>query len=505
MKEKLLFLLVIVPIFTFAQLTPKSVISKNDTIGFYEFKPPGYKSDTGYKYPLIIFLHGVGERGNGTTELPRALLSSFPKFITGSTMTFTVHGRTQAFLILIPQMSMLYMDWQNFYIDAMIDYARANLNVDTNRIFLTGWSVGGGGAWHYVTSSLENAKRLAGIIPVSPAPVYTNLCNIARGNVAVWVHHAKNDGAVPLHFTEDAIEGINACSPTIPPMVTYYARGGHSGVADWAYDTLNAFQYPNMFQWMIGTTRSNSPATNKDPVPVAGSDINVILPSDKTILNGAASYDPNDVIIKYHWLVIAGPNLEKVRIKKPDYYISDVAGLEPGKYMFRLTVVDEFNVAKSDDIVVNVTLPLHGENAVPLADAGPDITTSATMYHVNGKAKDYDGQISGFHWRQISGPHTLTIVQTGKAAEILGMVSTGTYLLEFSAFDNNRPSAEGKDTLAIIKELNQAVYSFYFPKKDNGAPHTYSLYFSFFIFFLFPVMALFLFIIPILRKYMPAG
>lgn len=499
MKQRLLFVLVIVPLFAFAQLTPKSVIFQNDTIGFYEFKPPGYDTSTG-RHPLLIFLHGVGERGNGNTELPRVLLSSFPKFIKGSTMTFTVHGRKESFLLLVPQMSMLYMDWENYYVDAMINYAKSNLNVDTNRIFLSGWSVGGGGAWRYATSSLENAKRLAGVIPVSPAPGYINLCNIARGNVAVWVHHAKNDGSVPLHFTEDAIDAINSCSPDIPPLVTYYPKGGHAWVADWSYDTLNTLQYPNIFQWMIGTTRSNSLATNKDPVPIAGDDINVILPSDKTVLNACESYDPNDVIIKYRWTVTDGPHTEKVRIERPDYYITNVSGLEPGVYTFRLTVVDEFKATRFDELNVRVGLPPNGANATPFVDAGPDITTSETMFNISGKAKDFDGKIQSYQWRQISGPRRLKIVQAGNVASIVGMVSSGIYAIELSAFDNNRPSAQGKDTLLITKALARPSYFFYYPKKISGNDHTYSFNFGLSPFFLLSLFGASIFVMAIVKK-----
>ena len=174
MKNFLLLFLVINSLITYAQLTPKSVNSDRGVIGFYEFKPAGYKADSSYQYPLIIFLHGIGERGNGTTELDMALNSSFAKILNkGATMKFRVNGAQHAFLVLIPQMSKDYENWQNFYIDAMIRYAKANLKIDTNKIFLTGWSLGGGGAWKYATASVENASKLAGIIPVAPAPDYS--------------------------------------------------------------------------------------------------------------------------------------------------------------------------------------------------------------------------------------------------------------------------------------------------------------------------------------------
>lgn len=361
MEKKLLLILLIAPLLTLAQLTQKSVSNPNGPIGFYEFKPQGYNPDSTYQYPLIIFLSGVGERGNGTTELPRVLTSSFAKILDrGATMKFTVNGRQHAFLVLIPQLSEQYINWQNFYVDAMIDYAISNLKIDQNKIFLTGWSLGGGGAWKYPTASIDSANRIAGTIPVSPAPDYTNLCNIAQGKVAVWAHHARDDLSIPLHYTVDAVNAINACPPIIPALITIYDSGGHGFVADAAYDTLNNYQYPNMFQWMIGTTRSNTSATNQPPIAIAGNDTTIIIPSTQGVLNGAGSNDPNDVIVKYQWAFIAGPSSPLLSIEKPNFPVTNVSGLEPGNYTFRLTVTDQFEIVRTDDVNLLVS------GAVPL-------------------------------------------------------------------------------------------------------------------------------------------
>ncbi|MBC7848751.1 MAG: hypothetical protein H7Y31_03405, partial [Chitinophagaceae bacterium] len=42
-------------------------------IGFYEYKPTDYSANPNEKYPVMIFLHGIGERGNGSTELSMVL------------------------------------------------------------------------------------------------------------------------------------------------------------------------------------------------------------------------------------------------------------------------------------------------------------------------------------------------------------------------------------------------------------------------------------------------
>jgi dienelactone hydrolase len=488
LKNFLLLVLVINSLKTYAQLTPESVNTDKGAIGFYEFKPAGHKPDNNYKYPLIIFLHGIGERGNGTTELPMTLNSSFPKLLVKNkeTMKFAFQGRQYAFVVLIPQMAKKYTNWQNFYVDEMIKYAKKNLNIDTNKIFLTGWSLGGGGAWKYATFSVENARRLAGIIPVSPAPDYTNLCNISLGKVAVWAHHARDDASVPLHYTEDAIQGINACSPDIPALMTYYPFGGHPYVADRAYDTLNEIQYPNMFQWMAGTTRLNILENNQPPIADAGFDTLVTLPKTAVTLNGSASCDPNDVIVNYSWTLVEGPVSPELTIKSAGFPITVVSGLEPGNYTFRLAVKDEFNTTRTDDVRVQVVLPPGGQNANPVANAGPDIKMRDDNYYLAGRARDFDGTIKNFRWRQVSGPVSITIEGSGKGASISGMSQEGIYGLELTVYDDHIPAGIGKDTVFITREPSAPVYFNYFTMKDPTTPDTgparYDLLAAFLIF-----------------------
>lgn len=123
---------------------------KRRFIGFYEYKPTNYNASPTTKYPLIIFLHGLGERGNGTTELTRVAANAIPRYIRdGDPMTFTWNGKTETFLVLSPQLSPNYGWWLSWYIEEMVNYAKQNLRIDTNRIILTGLSLGGGGTWTY--------------------------------------------------------------------------------------------------------------------------------------------------------------------------------------------------------------------------------------------------------------------------------------------------------------------------------------------------------------------
>src|SRR5688572_8027664 len=96
-------LLLSFPFLVHAQMVAKTTVAPGGkTVGFLEYKPANYTSVT-TKYPLIIFLHGLGQRGNGTTEIDRVKALGIPKNITsGSTMTYTWNGKTETFLVLAP-------------------------------------------------------------------------------------------------------------------------------------------------------------------------------------------------------------------------------------------------------------------------------------------------------------------------------------------------------------------------------------------------------------------
>ncbi len=361
MNRNVLFLFLLLPSVLSAQLTPMPAQPGRE-VGFYEFLPEGYNPTGTYKYPLIINMHGTGEKGNGTTQLESVLQWGLGEMVSRqhATLKFNYGGQQQAYIALFPQLAESYLDWEAFYVDSMINYAVNNLNVDVNKIFLTGYSLGGGGAWMYPTVSLANANKIAGIIPVAPSPGYQDydLCNIANGKVAVWAHHSVDDDAIDVQYTRDAINGINSCSPVIPPLANFYPVGMHNQTWLWALDTQNIHQYPNMWEWMAGITRLSTPQNNVAPIATAGTDQRVLASYPVTVLNGSASRDPNDVIVNYSWTKISGP--DSYLIEKPNYPVTNLINLELGNYVFRLSVTDEFGIVTSDDITVTVatTLPI---------------------------------------------------------------------------------------------------------------------------------------------------
>ena len=269
MYRKLSLILIIVPVFCVGQTYEKSVVAANvERIGFLEFRPADY---SGPKHPLIIFLHGIGEKGNGTTELRKVHCCGIPSYIRrGNKMKFTWQGKTESFVVISPQLSRKYASWQPFYTDEMIKYAKANLNIDPDRIFVTGLSMGGGGTWNFASSLQARAEELAGIAPVVAPCMMNNGCNIANATLPVMAIHVWDDKDAPASCTVNAIKSINACHPMVSPNLIMYASGGHYVWVKRAFDTAHDYQNPNMFEWFLAQNRTFAP--NKKPVALAGSD-----------------------------------------------------------------------------------------------------------------------------------------------------------------------------------------------------------------------------------------
>jgi poly(3-hydroxybutyrate) depolymerase len=441
-------ILLLVSFSCFGQQVARGLTASNGTfIGFWEYKPTDYDANPNTKYPLIIFLHGIGERGDGTTQLSYVLANAIPKYISqGCPMKFYVNGQWQTFLVLSPQLSTMYGSWQNFYVDEMLNYAKQNLRVDTNRIYLTGLSLGGGGTWKYATYSLDNASKFAAIMTCCGTCEWSNVCNLAQANTPVWSFHAQDDGVVGVGCTTGAISMLNSCNPPFTPLMTIWPTGNHY-IWDRAYDTTHNVQNPNVYEWFLMHARSNVPLPpNIPPIANAGPDQSITLPTNAVTLNGTGSVDPDGTIVSYSWAKISGP--AQFTISNFDQSITSVTNLITGTYLFELTVTDNRSGTSKDTVAITVNPPPPGTNLPPVAVAGSDATINTTTYTLNSWGSyDPDGSIVAYQWRKIAGPTQYSISGAVYATANLSNLVNGTYTFELQVTDNL--GAIAKDSVNI--------------------------------------------------------
>ena len=448
--RKFLFLTVVF-FFSFIQFgstqqVAKSLIASNGTfIGFWEYKPVDYSANPTTKYPLIIFLHGIGERGNGTTQLASVLGAGPPKHANASTgvpMRFFWNGKWETFLVLSPQLSTGYSNWQNFYVDEMLNHAKNNLRVDTNRIFLTGLSLGGGGTWWYASSSLANAKKFAAIAPICGTCSINNAANLANANLPVWAFHAVDDGVVGVSCTVSAINAINSFNPAVKPIQYLYPNGNHY-IWDRSYDTVYDWHNPHLYEWFLGQDKSLAP--NVMPNANAGTDITIQHTVGTVTLNGSASSDPDGNIAKFVWKRITGPNAGT--ITSPNSAVTSVTGLTTvGTYQYELTVADNRSGWKRDTVRVNVIMPVGS----PTARAGgfAMINLPTNNFNLDGTGStDPDGTIVSYSWSKVSGP-SATFANPNTAVANVSGLSAGQYYFRLLVTDNNGYSDD--DTMRLF-------------------------------------------------------
>lgn len=216
--------------------------------GYYQALPARYDSSS-KKYPLIVFIHGIGELGNGTTDLKNMLRAGLPKLINkkGFPPDFVVGGKHFSFVVISPQ----FKNWPGpDDVHGVVQYAKKNFRIDTTRIYVTGLSMGGGVTWEY---SAKYGASLAAVVPIcgGSSPDNKRAQQIASFNLPVWAFHNEDDATVPVSFTRDYVSKINSHKPAVLAKATIWATGGHDSWTK-AYDPAYKENGLNMYAWMLG-------------------------------------------------------------------------------------------------------------------------------------------------------------------------------------------------------------------------------------------------------------
>lgn len=252
------------------------------TNAYYEYLPQGYP-EVNVKYPLMIFLHGSGETGPGTTSsLPEVLRNGPPKLINQGIFpqSFTVNNVTYKFIVISPQ----FTEWPTENdVDNVINYLIAHYPVDINRVYLTGLSMGGGTVWNYSGQTFAHASRIAGIVPVCGAgyPYQSHARTMASANLPVWATHNSIDNTVPPSYTNDYIALIN--SSPVPPTplakkTIFTVSSNNHDAWTRTYDPNFRENGLNVYEWMLQYRRFLT------VLPVEGLSLNVNLNGSSKVL-----------------------------------------------------------------------------------------------------------------------------------------------------------------------------------------------------------------------------
>lgn len=214
-----------------------SVYSTEVQVRFLLYLPPEYGTEN-KKWPLVLFLHGAGERGN---DLKLVTKHGPPKLI--------VEGKNFPFILVAPQCPTGRM-WQPHELLALLDKIQQEYAIDTNRIYVTGLSMGGYGTWALAVTAPE---RLAAIAPICgggiPAAIY--LANEERLNqlrrLPIWAFHGAKDPLVPVQESERMIEAFKRIG-NVNVKLTIYPDAEHDA---WT----RTYENPEFYEWLLSNKR----------------------------------------------------------------------------------------------------------------------------------------------------------------------------------------------------------------------------------------------------------
>ncbi len=225
-------------------------LNSNISYGYYVYTPSSYSSSQA-DFPLLIFLHGVGEIGNSMTtpgELNRLLVHGPPQMIKQKRWS-----PTYPMIVISPQSTAGAFNATT--LNTFITYCIGKYRINTHRIYMTGLSLGGFSTYNYI-SKYPNGY-VAAAVPMSAAfdrqPDYSSLVN-----VPLWTFCGENDPA--LHALTNTTSTISKYNPAIKPKLTVFPGVGHDcwdlaysgsgmGLESSSYDGFNISIYDWMFQY----------------------------------------------------------------------------------------------------------------------------------------------------------------------------------------------------------------------------------------------------------------
>jgi predicted peptidase len=233
------------------ETTPPPIVSKSTPInkvvpGYFVALPTLYDS-TSKSYPLLISLHGGGQIGNGTTDLPKVLLEGVPKLVHEGKFppNFTVKGENFAFVIVAPQFNSYSYSAD---INAVIEFAKKNYRIDASRVYMTGLSMGATEIWNFAVSFPKSVTAMA-LMSGVPTASNTFATKVAAAKVPLWAFHNEKDDIFSIDTVKLLVNRINALRPAVPPVLTLKA-GGHDS---WSLATDPTYKENNMniYEWML--------------------------------------------------------------------------------------------------------------------------------------------------------------------------------------------------------------------------------------------------------------
>jgi predicted peptidase len=207
------------------------IVTKHVALDYLWFQPPRV-GERDY-WPLVLFLHGAGERGQDVGLIRR---HGLPRI--------TQERSDWPFLACSPQCPP-GETWvsQADAVMALLDELLATEPIDPTRVYLTGLSLGGEGTWYL---GATHPERFAALVPICGRSFPDRAPALAKAAVPIWVFHGTDDAVVPVTATETMVEKLKKAGGKV--RMTLYPGVGHDS---WT----QTYENPEVFEWLLAQRR----------------------------------------------------------------------------------------------------------------------------------------------------------------------------------------------------------------------------------------------------------
>jgi predicted peptidase len=208
--------------------------SKTETVRYWLFLPADYETQAQTNgSPLLLFLHGAGERGNSPEDIAIVKVHGPPKLLDNPEFK-----KKFPCVTVSPQCKNNFA-WSPAQLSLLLDHIEKNYKIDKSRIYVTGISMGGFGTWMCLN---EMPKRFAAAAPI---------CGGAKlewaekfTEIPIWNFHGNKDGAVPFSMSQKIVEAVKKAGGK-KILFTVYEGGGHDV---WTQTYNNQLLYDWLFE-----------------------------------------------------------------------------------------------------------------------------------------------------------------------------------------------------------------------------------------------------------------
>ncbi|KAA0960944.1 prolyl oligopeptidase family serine peptidase [Microbacterium sp. ANT_H45B] len=202
-----------------------------DTLRYLIHLPEDYDADPDRRWPLVLFLHGAGERGS---ELDLAAVHGPPKLADA--------GHEFPFVLVTPQCPES-SQWiaELSTLSGLLDEVMEAHRIDPARVAVTGLSMGGYGTW---SLAVRYPDRFAAIAPICGGMWLQSAAPLQ--NTPVWAFHGDADDVVPISATEQIVTELRSVGADV--RFTRYPGVGHDSWTE-------TYENPEFYDWMLSHRR----------------------------------------------------------------------------------------------------------------------------------------------------------------------------------------------------------------------------------------------------------